>query len=75
MTGADEKTKKIPDQTLIETEKLGSVGGIVVSDIVSFYSFLIVSFKAVCLGGNRCESMYVTVMYLLVKTLHYFILQ
>ena len=35
MTSADEKTKKIPDQTLIETEKLGSVREIV-SDIVSF---------------------------------------
>ena len=55
MTSADEKTKKIPDQTLIETEKLGSVGEIV-SDIVRFYSFLVVSFKAVCLGGNRYGS-------------------
>ena len=55
MTGADEKTKKIPDQTLIETEKLGSVGEIV-SDTVSFYSFLIVSFTAVCLAGNHCGS-------------------
>ena len=72
MTSADEKTKKIPDQTLIETEKLGSVGEIV-SDIVSFLQFPHSQFHS-CLSWRKLLRIYITVMYLFVKTLHYFIL-
>ena len=72
MTSVDEKTKKIPDQILIVTEKLGSVREVVVSDIVSFLQYPYGQFLS-CLSWRKSLWIYITVMSLFMETLHYFI--